>query len=422
MGIAGDHRAAAEFTVKVPSPGEIKASADALKRQLAKPILPARRAAVISQACRVIAAGSGTFAVTAVAAIAQQRGWSTPVVQASLQALCLPFTDSNLLLGAVRQFQSRDAVVGFMMSGNIPGAGLHELLLTLLTGRAAMVRVSARGSVFFDYLARLLTSIDRELGARLGVFYWDRQSVDHFKTFCESCDACVAFGDDQTIATLAGFMDSSGKFVGFGGRASGTFVSASAASRATARRVAADIALFEQCGCLSPAHVFVEEKGHVTAVGFAACLAETLRDLAASGLPSASIIPFDRAVRIRSIREQARWRALNHPVRLLEGPLPGWTVIYDRDADYQFSPGYRTVFVSPADDLARRLAPVRGALEAFACDVDPACETMDDVERVRGILRDAGVSYLCNSGAMQSPPVTWPHGGGIFLRLLGRVI
>ena len=34
---------------------------------------------------------------------------------------------------------------------------------------------------------------------------------------------------------------------------------------------------------------------------------------------------------------------------------------------------------------------------------------------MRRVLVDAGVSYLAVPGAMQSPPLTWRHGGGVFL-------
>ena len=103
-------------------------------------------------------------------------------------------------------------------------------------------------------------------------------------------------------------------------------------------------------------------------------------------------------------------------VVLWEGSRLGWTVIYDEGADFTASPGYRTVTVSPAADtldLKRRLAPVAGRLEAFAvagCGADSV-----GVERC---LSELGASYLCTPGRMQSPPLTWRHGGGVFLEAM----
>jgi hypothetical protein len=98
-----------------------------------------------------------------------------------------------------------------------------------------------------------------------------------------------------------------------------------------------------------------------------------------------------------------------------EGENLSWTVIYERAARFRFSPGYRTVYVSPFRDVAdlrQRLEPAAGKLEAFAI-ADPAGR----LESAHASLREAGVSYFAAPGAMQSPPLDWPHGGGALLNL-----
>ncbi len=98
-----------------------------------------------------------------------------------------------------------------------------------------------------------------------------------------------------------------------------------------------------------------------------------------------------------------------------EGESLGWTVIYDRDARFRLSPGFRTVCVTPVRDLADlrvRLAPAAGRLEAIAI-ADPAGR----LEDIRPWLRGIGVSYLAIPGQMQSPPLNWRHGRGALLDL-----
>jgi hypothetical protein len=90
-----------------------------------------------------------------------------------------------------------------------------------------------------------------------------------------------------------------------------------------------------------------------------------------------------------------------------------WTVVFDPSARFTMSPGYRTVTVSTirdGDDLASRLAPVTGRLEAFALAAPGSSRA-----RFLDVLAGAGVSYVCDPGRMQSPPLNWPHGGGAFL-------
>ena len=93
-----------------------------------------------------------------------------------------------------------------------------------------------------------------------------------------------------------------------------------------------------------------------------------------------------------------------------------WTIVFDPSARFTISPGYRTVTLSTicdADDLASRLAPVAGRLEAFALAVAGPSRA-----KYLDVLAGAGVTYACDPGKMQSPPLNWPHGGGAFLDFL----
>jgi hypothetical protein len=134
----------------------------------------------------------------------------------------------------------------------------------------------------------------------------------------------------------------------------------------------------------------------------------------ASRLPPPFHLELDDAAALRSVRETARWRSLaGEPVSISEGPGLSWVVIFDRDAHLSPAPGLRCVRVSTIRnlaDLAARLAPVRGKVEAFA-----VAENGDNTSAMRDLLRTVGVSYLAEPGAMQSPPLTWRHGGGRFL-------
>jgi hypothetical protein len=93
-----------------------------------------------------------------------------------------------------------------------------------------------------------------------------------------------------------------------------------------------------------------------------------------------------------------------------------WTVVFDPDARFTLSPGYRTVTVSSIrdhHDLAMRLAPVAGRFEAFALAAGAPSRA-----RYLDALAGAGVTYVCDPGKMQSPPLNWPHGGGVYLDYL----
>jgi hypothetical protein len=408
----------------MPAPAEIKDTAARLRAALAEPY-PGECAAVA-----LAAAGASDASTTA--AIAERLGWSPRLLAASLDKLCEPFANVEDLRAIACKLPSRREVVGFVMPGNIPGAGLHELVLTLLTGSAALVKTATAEPLFFAHWAARLATLDPRLGARVAVFNWSRERGDLTLAMRQGCDRLIALGDDTTVADLSANDTSRddrgrrGDFTGFGARVSGVVLTAGAcaafANDTTARDVACDVSLFEQRGCLSPHHVFAGDPTSDVSRSFAARLAASLRALRAGPLPSPSRLAIEDAAAIRSVREQARWRALGgRDVTLREGPLPGWTVIHDRDAAFSVSPGFRTVFVSPfahPADLACRLEPVTGRVEAFAFKADSALDAPDDVARIRAVLERAGATYICAPGRMQSPPVDWPHGGGVFLRAL----
>jgi hypothetical protein len=74
------------------------------------------------------------------------------------------------------------------------------------------------------------------------------------------------------------------------------------------------------------------------------------------------------------------------------------------------------VFVSALDsanELGERLGPASARLEAFALAAPSGVR-----EGLEANLRLLGVSYICEPGRMQSPPLDWQHGGGAFLELL----
>ena len=383
---------------------------------------------------------------TTVAAIAAAWGYSEPLLEASFDALLQPFTEAALTSFAAssRLPQPRDSqsIAGMIMPGNLPGAGIHEVLIALLSGAAVILKTSAAEPIFFASFARTLRQFDGRIGERMAVFNWGRDRRDLTAALRANCDWLAAFGDDDTIARLAAADDDCDTATGmaagreassllrarFGLRFSGAYVSIGAAAgpdRVTiAQALACDLSLFEQAGCLSPHHIFVEsapdlaERFTAHARDFAAELAKAL-DRLACVIPPPRRLGLEAAAALRRARETARWRGLGgEPLELWEGQGLGWTVIYDQNAQFTPSPGFRTVTVSPVTtpaDLAHRLKPVAGRLEAFA--VAGASANLDGV---RQCLVERGASYLCAPGAMQSPPLQWRHGGGAFLDALSN--
>jgi hypothetical protein len=411
-----------------PGAQELIAAARRLRSTLDAEPLPLNRvAASIAETCQRIGSRQHRQGRATVAAIADRWGWSSSSLPIHL--VCEPWTDRERLHAFGQSLHPRRELLGFILPGNLPGAGLHEIAAALLAGCAVMLKTATAEPVFFTDFARTLAEVDASLGARIAVFNWGRERADLTAAMRANCDRLVAFGDDATIAELAG-QDGCAEF---GARVSGIVVTSGARHDRDDERlvdtIAREITVFEQRGCLSPHHVFIDESEGCDARDWARRLAIALDVLARGPARPPRTIALADAAAIRHVRETARWRALGgHPIELWEGPIPGWTVVYDRNASFTISPGFRTVFVSPfvspffeAADLERRMAPVAGRVEAIGLASFGADDFSSRIVALHEVIERAGASWICEPGRMQAPPVDWLHGGGAFLRMLREV-
>src|SRR5215469_2002294 len=304
----------------------------------------------------------------AVAAIAARSRFAESLLDASLDALLEPFS-AAAISQAASSVEQRAGIAGFIMAGNVAGAGIHEVVLALLGGRAIIVKTAWSEPELFPAFAATLATVDADLARRLAILNWSRDDGELTGELAANVDVLVAYGDDSTIAAVP----KPRQFIGFGSRVSGVVIAlggvADAASADLASRIARDATLYEQLGCLSPQHVFVVGASPEGARDFAGAISIELARLAAI-LPAPKTLNLEDAAAVRRVREIARWRAIsNQPVELHEGPRLDWTVVFDRDARFTISPGYRTLFVSAAAspcDLEERLALVAPFIESLA--------------------------------------------------------
>ncbi len=452
----------ADAAIAATTPRDLRAAVPALRAAAAdRTLAPAAIASILVEAVRALS--RPPHGSDLVARIAARSGYSRELLAASVDALTAPFLDIPRIEAFSRRVRSRPQLIGFVMPGNIPGAGLHELITALVAGSAAMVKTSTSEPIFFHAFADAIARHGNALARRVAVFNWGREQPELTTIMREACDRVVVFGGDETVTDLQPSLDDSTRygegFAGFGHRLSGAIVLGNAANEGVSddetAALARDITLFEQRGCLSPHHIFVEDSADArprpaadtlgvaersaelecsvvagrsaeaersteavashSAYTVAGKIAAALARLART-LPPPRRLTLEPAAAIRRVRETARWRWLGgQDVRLWESDGLGWTVVYDGAAAFTASPGFRTVYVSPFSglaDLADRLEPVREVCEAFAIAGRPPSN------EIRDLLHRFGASYLCAPGALQSPPLEWPHGDGSFLRSL----
>jgi hypothetical protein len=307
-----------------------------------------------------------------------------------------------------------------LLAGSIPMPTLLSLLLPLLLGSPVLAKPAARDPVTAGLVAASLAEVDPLLGRCLAVHPFRREDEAAASLFFAS-DCVVATGSDETLARVAARVSPPQRLVAYGHRLSLAIVGARTQGGSTLHEIAtglaADIALWDQMGCLSPLIVFVEGErsgGEALAEELARALAQAERRWPRGEISTAA------AAEIRRERGEAEMRqAAGRPVCLRAGEDLGWTVVLEDDASWRPSPLHRFVRVTPVASraelfgalrpVARHLAGV--ALAGFG----------DDTSELSRTLLDLGASRVCRPGQLQAPPLGWHHDGQPLLLPLARL-
>jgi len=296
------------------------------------------------------------------------------------------------------------------MSGNIPGLAAVPMLLSLAVKSPVLVKSAAGDPIFAALFAASISEIDEELGRCLLVTHWrGGDQVIEAVAFAEA-DLVVASGSDAAIAAIAPRVP--GRFIGHGHKVSFAAIARECltdehAARSLARRLAYDVSLWDQQGCLSPQLCYVEREGRFTPLQFGELLAQELSQYAAE-LPPRRLSLEDQA-RVRRFRQEAEWGARGSIALLASPDSTDWTVAIE--PDIAFVPTcldrcIRLKAVASLSDLTTALAPHRRHLEAAGIAVG-AQQLPELVE----MLGACGVHRICSIGKMQEPSLSWRQGG-----------
>ena len=157
-----------------------------------------------------------------------------------------------------------------------------EMVLGLLSRSAQFVKCASGRSFVPRMFAHSLYEADRKLGACLEIADWKGGLDPLDDALFAECDCVVATGSDETLTAISQKIPRTTHFIGYGTRVSFGYIKREALGReaqSVVKRAAADIVAWDQCGCLSPHVIYVEEGGAVNGETFAGLLAKELEAL-----------------------------------------------------------------------------------------------------------------------------------------------
>ena len=276
-----------------------------------------------------------------------------------------------------------------VISGNTPHAGLQSLMRGLLLGAHNFVKLPSGGLREVDDFIKLLPA---SLAGKVAT------AVDLPDQWLSECRTFIVFGSDATIAHFRQRLPVETSFEAHPHRISLGVVFED--MNDSAPLAAADVARFNQKGCLSPHDIYVAGDAR----GYAARLAKALAQFERQE-PRGEITALE-AAEIADIRASYRFRSASDPrLALWESEhSTAWTVIYEQDIWLVSSCLNRLVFVKPLpDDLAEALGPALPWVAAIG--IWPV--TPENAERAARLQP----SRICPLGRMQSPPLSWHQEG-----------
>lgn len=354
-------------------------------------------------------------------ALPAATGFSPETVREGLRVGLEGWTGASLRKLVARELPG--AVAGFdttalLLAGSIPMPSLLQIVAPLVLRSAVLAKCASRDPVTPGLVARAIYETDRVLADCVAAVEFPGDD-DACVAELLACDCIVATGSDATVAAVRARVAPGRRLVEHGHRLSlaalGPAACRGEALPDVAARLALDVALWDQLGCLSPIAVFVV--GEREADSVADALADALERLA-DEMPRGRVEPAAAAAFAHE-RAEAEVRSASGAVRLRAGPADAWAVVREHAATVRPAPLHRFVRVLPVGDAAavpaaaapyaRHLAGV--AVEGFGGETEALAEALSEL----------GASRICAPGALQAPPLDWARDGRGVLGPLARL-
>ncbi|HVE53055.1 MAG TPA: acyl-CoA reductase [Ramlibacter sp.] len=324
--------------------------------------------------------------------------------------------------GAVRAFGP--ALLVHSWAGNVPALPLWSLACGLLVKSGNVGKLPSAEPVFASLFARLLAQVHPPLAECLAVVWWKGGDEDSARALFGEAETVLAYGGNDAIAQVRAQVPATTRFLGYGHKLGFGLVAREAldASRAppAARDAAHDIVRYEQQGCYSPHHFYVQRGGKVSPRDFAQYLAAELANLQRR-FPRRALA-LEESVALAGWRQGVELQSLaSGAVALLGAPDAAWAVAYS-DTPQPLAPtgGGRSIAVHAIehlDDVIPLVAPHAAFLQTAGVAADPRA-----LYRIAERLGRAGVTRICPLGAMTAPEAGWHHDGRFNLADLVRMV
>ena len=412
------------------SPKIIAAACDTLKRNREKFLRSRSSDDIVKILCEVAAEWrqpDNKFRKLALELGPAETGFSKPILEKGLDSFFCQFTLENFRALLEQDLGHAQRLDGFtngaiangpnllvhIAAGNLPNPALMSMTLGLLTRSAQFVKCASGASLLPRLFAHSIYELDRKLGACIELAEWRGGNRELESALFAEADCVTVTGSDETLATIRSQLPTKVRFLGYGQRVSFGLVTREVLREDLVAQIvssaADDVIAWDQNGCLSPHVIYVEERGAVESDKFASLLAVELAQREASeprgntAVEIAAVIASKRAIyeALAVHRADAKiWSSQNSTA---------WTVVFEHDVRFQFSPLNRFIYIKPVPDVAAVLQGIdelHGKVSTVGIAAMP-----EKMKEFASAFARWGATRICPLGQMQNPPLMWRHDG-----------
>ena len=304
-----------------------------------------------------------------------------------------------------------------IFAGNVPGLPAWDLICGLLVKSASLGKPASGEPLFASLFARSLAEVDASLASCLAILPWPGGDEAIETAAFAGSDAVVATGSGTALADLRARVPHGVPLIEHGATVSVAVLAAEALRtdryQETARRLARDVAHYDQQACLSPHVAYIEATPSDTGVPidvFAAALATELAAIERRS-PRAPLT-LEEAATWANAREETEFATWDDEARSLltaGGDSPWAVTVEPLDAPFQASPLGRFVRLIPVTEpsaIGHSLAGVTHIVQSAGLACAPA-----RAEEFAELLAASGVDRVAALGRMGAPAAGWHHDG-----------
>jgi hypothetical protein len=313
-------------------------------------------------------------------------------------------------------------LITHVFSGNVPALPVWSIICGLLVKSTNLGKVSSSEPLLPYLFARSTAEICPWLAPAIEIVSWKGGDEVVERTAFSKPDMVIAYGSDLTIEQVRKKTPSDVRLLTHGHKVSFSAIGREALDPHriwdTAHRVAHDISLFDQQGCVAPHTIFVEKGGDVTPLVFSGMLARELDNFHHKW--PRSPLSMEESTALQKVRTSYEMQlGVNESVRVHTAyESTAWTVVYQEQTAFPISPLNRFAFVTPVGDLLEipsRLESVRQHVQSAGVALSP-----QRLSSFAEALGKAGVNRICSIGRMSYPDPGWHHDGRFSLLDLVR--